>query len=132
MIPGVVSNVLDCFVLSLLFFLSFLYFCLRRSCSLFFASLVSVGDGLVCGCSMVLLGMLGFTNFVLERGTIDGAVSEGGVEEGSVAKGVVGDGSFSEVNGGFVIVSVSRGFSTFGGDSKGSLGSTNSKWLTIS
>ena len=81
---------------------------------------------------MVLLGMLGFTNFVLERGTIDGGVSEGGVEEGSVAEGVVGDGSFSEVDGGFGIVSIGRWFSTIGGKSTGSLGSRDSIWLFIS
>ena len=80
---------------------------------------------------MVLLGMLGFTNFVLERGTIDGGLSEGGVEEGSVAEGVVGDGSFSEVDGGFGIVSVDRGFLATSGESTGLLGSIDSIRLTI-
>ena len=80
---------------------------------------------------MVLLGMLGFTNYVSGRGIVDGGVSEGGVEEGSVAKGGVGDGSFSEVDGGFGIVSVGRGFLATSGESTGLLGSIYSIRLTI-
>ena len=66
------------------------------------------------------------------RGTIYGSVSDGGVEEGGVAEGGVGEGSCSEVDGGFGIVSVGRGFSTTGGDSTSSLGSTDSICSTIS
>ena len=81
---------------------------------------------------MVLLGMSRFTNCVSGRGSVDGGVSEGGVEEGSAVEGGVGDGSFFEVDRGFGIKYIDGGFSTTSGESIGSLGSTDSMWLTIS
>ena len=47
-----------------LFSLSFLYFLLCFSCSLFYASAASVDDGMICGCSIMLLGKLVFINWV--------------------------------------------------------------------
>ena len=98
------------------FFLSFLSFIFLHIWPLFCASAYSIGDGPVCGCSIVLLGMSRFINCVSRRGTIDGCVSEGGVEEGIVAEGGVEEGSHFEVNGMFQMESVGIGFFTTSGD----------------
>ena len=98
---------------------------------MFCASTPPLGNSYVC-CSILLPGKLRFTNRVSEMGLLDGCVIFNGVEGGTEVEGGVGEGRNSKFDQGFKMTSIDIGFSTTGGDSTGSLGSTQSMRSIIS